>query len=67
MQDSDKDTKPLDPAPKTKENNTATAEKKRKLHFLKLGILFFGISLLLLNCNDENEKHNKLRREKSEK
>ena len=33
MQDSDKDTKPLDPAPKTKENNTATAEKKRKLHF----------------------------------
>ena len=28
--------------------------KKRKLHFLKLGILFFGISLLLLNCIDEN-------------
>ncbi|MDG2356898.1 MAG: hypothetical protein P8L21_01290 [Polaribacter sp.] len=27
---------------------------KRKLHFLKLGILFFGISLLLLNCIDEN-------------
>ena len=28
--------------------------KKRKLHFLKLGMLFFGISLLLLNCIDEN-------------
>ena len=27
---------------------------KRKLHFLTLGILFFGISLLLLNCIDEN-------------
>jgi rod shape-determining protein MreB len=40
MQDSDKDTKPLDPAPKTKENNTATAEKKRKLHLgLDLGTM----------------------------
>lgn len=32
-----------------------TAIKKRKLHFLKLGILFFGISLLLWNCSDENK------------
>lgn len=28
--------------------------KNRKLNFLKLGILIFGISVLLLNCIDEN-------------
>lgn len=40
MQDSDKDTKASDSAPKTKEYNTATAEKKRKLHLgLDLGTM----------------------------
>ena len=28
--------------------------KKRKLYFLKLGILFFGITILLWNCEKEN-------------
>jgi hypothetical protein len=30
-------------------------KRKKLTNFLKLGILFFGISLLLWNCENQNE------------